>query len=419
MIVQKRTLKDGSYYYSFLYEENGKKYRLKKDSHPYFTRLEDAERWAAAQEGYRAAEKDRLKKKLEWKTKYYNFSELLPKFEIYKKEKAPNKYRDHVKALEYYVLPFFLTEKHLGNVNDWLHHFREFRDWLNNVKSVRSGKLLSAAYKNTIISVLNSFMIFLNEYNLIDSERVSKCGNIEKHKIKYRDHTDYITLDEFRVIYTHLKRSNELVSDFWLILYYTGMRFNELMSLPISQLHKGELTGPLQIELQTHNLIYFGYIVLESQCDTRAKKRDSSGKLIRKPLKSCKTISPKNNRTIPITDKEAWNTLVRLFKIQQERLLKNEYGPDKNQYLFFSDLKETTATRELSKAYNGLSYKTKTFHCLRHTLATNLMGLTRSSFLARNILGHKSSEVFEQYNHIYEQITIKAQENTQEIEFVE
>jgi integrase len=84
-------------------------------------------------------------------------------------------------------------------------------------------------------------------------------------------------------------------------------------------------------------------------------------------------------------------------------------------YVLFDDLKYNDAVRALRQAYEELRREPKSFHCCRHSYATFLVGKTRSYFLARAVLGHRS-DAFDRYNHIYEQIALKAKQKVQEID---
>src|SRR5690606_3377101 len=139
------------------------------------------------------------------------------------------------------------------------------------------------------------------------------------------------------------------------------------------------------------------------------------GTIARKPLKGRKKISPKNSRIIPIREKETWNVLARRYKEQKAALESKVWGRDPINYMLFEDLKYSKAKRSLESAYEGSVFTTKTWHDCRHSFCTFFVGETRSFFLARAILGHKSN-AFEKYLHIYEEMTLKAKQNQQEIE---
>jgi hypothetical protein len=121
----------------------------------------------------------------------------------------------------------------------------------------------------------------------------------------------------------------------------------------LGSIFKGDVPkGPLKEELDKFKVHYYGYIYLQSQIDDNYKKRDSQGRIVRKPLKQCKVISPKNSRIIPIRDKKTFNILVGLHRVQQEHLIAQKYGLDRDDYLLF-DVGWNELTRGLRAAYSA------------------------------------------------------------------
>lgn len=86
---------------------------------------------------------------------------------------------------------------------------------------------------------------------------------------------------------------------------------------------------------------------------------------------------------------------------------RQEFGSSKDNYLLFDGLTMSRLTRTLQDAFVHLGLKPKTYHCCRHSLARYLVGETRSFFLGKAMLGHKS-DVHEDYIHIFEIIKLKA-----------
>jgi hypothetical protein len=64
---------------------------------------------------------------------------------------------------------------------------------------------------------------------------------------------------------------------------------------------------------QDHGIDYYGYIVLESRPADKVRKRQSDGAIPRKPPKGKRKIGEKNNRIIPIIDKDLFNNPVALY----------------------------------------------------------------------------------------------------------
>ncbi len=75
---------------------------------------------------------------------------------------------------------------------------------------------------------------------------------------------------------------------------------------------------------------------------------------------------------------------------------------DLKDYALFDGLDRTTATRRLSNAYKKNGLRFKSWHCCRHSCATNLIGRTGDYSLARLWLGHNSPSAIERYVHIHQ-----------------
>lgn len=422
MYVDKRKDRAGQVYFSFSYlDKDGKRRRLKKSEHPHFATLEEAQSWARGQQAIYASKKNYIAQKLAWKTQYYNFNELIDLYTGWSKGEAPNSWQAAISYLNNWVFPFFLNEKKSGNVNNWHLHYQEFRDWLTKPDlNLKGGKKTNLALStaNSIIKTLNTFTTCLAKYNKMDREVARiKCEAFEAHKLARRSLKDIIPPDEMKAIHARMHTIHPPAADFFLVLWHTGMRFNELFSLPITALYKGQMTNKsFHDELSKCGIDYVGYIYLDSQAEHDDRKREEDKAIKRKPLKGLKEIHPRNARTIPIRTPEVWNVLARRHKVALESFVKKEFGGDKSSYVFFEDLEWNKAYNALKTAYSDLGIDAKQFHCCRHTFTTLLVGETRSFFLTRAITGHRVDRTFERYLHIYEQIGLAAQQNEQVIE---
>ena len=419
MNIQRRETRDG-YYYSFTYrDKNGKLVRLKKDQHPHFTDRKKAETWMRSQEAYIESRKNLIAKKLDWKSRYYEFGPLVEKFTKYQKKQAPNSWKTSVAYFEQYALHWFLNIKHQNNINGWPFLYQEFIDWLHDEARTSRDTKLSLGSANQIIHALNSFIECLSKYGDIDPAVVRKCTHFPKHEMKNeKGLDDLIPEDDFVRLHRKLNTVHRPTADFFYVLYHTGMRFNECWSLPMNCLYSGEIgSSVLADELADKNIEYFGYIVLSSQAAHKFRKRNEHGEIERKPLKSRKRIHASNDRTIPIMDKECWNILARRYKECSKELKKKTHGTDKVNYLLFEDVGYSKSKRELKKVYESFHMEPKGWHAARHSFCTFFVGKTRSFLLARAILGHRSA-AFERYLHIYEDISRKALQGSQEIDEV-
>ena len=420
MFIDKRILKDGSHYYSFSYnDKNGKRIRLKKSEHPHFTDRKTAEAWSKSQKAFEQSQKNLIAQKLEWKSQYFEFDSLVIKYADWQKSQAPNSWENNITWLEQYVLPWFLSFKKQNNVNGWHFLYSEFIDYLRDEATTTSrGTKLAVASSNKVIHTLNSFVRFLGKYNLIDPSAAIKCEAFPDSLQKTKSFDNVIKPDEFSIIEKKLSEAHKPSADMFRLLYFTGLRSNEGFSLPMSFLYSGNMDGILHEKLAEQDIKYYGYIVLESQCADKSRPRNpDTHEIPRKPLKGRKTIHNKNNRVIPIRDKETWNILASRYLACQEEFETRKYGSNETNYLLFPDVNNTKVSRELKVAYSNSSYKQKTLHDCRHSFCTYFVGETANFFLARAILGHKSN-AFERYLHIYESISLNAKRKSQKIQVI-
>lgn len=423
MYVDKRTLKCGKIIYGFTYvDSDGKRRRLSNKKHPEFTDKKMAIEWAKTQAAVVETKKHRIKQRQEWKTKYYDLNDLITQFETFQKQDAPNTYKNNVSYLENYVFYYFVELKSLNNVNLWPNEYESFRVWLLDgvEKLTRSKGALSYSSINNIIHSLNKFVEFLHRCNKADRHLLTKCTPYSDSLRGEKTLNDIVSPEEFEKVLNKLQEIDEDVAELYVFLYRTGLRFNEGVGLPMSFLFQGTSipTESLCNELSAHHLQYQGYIVLQSQPRDKHRRRVTNSAIERKPLKGRRSIHSRNDRIIPIFEKETWNILVGRYLVQREKLAKNTFGPDPLNYLLFDGITNARASKVLKQAHKEVNLPYKTFHCLRHSFCTSLVGKTRSFFLAQTILGHKSVAVFERYLHLNEAMAVRAKENQDDITFV-
>ncbi len=422
MRVECRKLSDGSQYFSFVYWDGEKRVRLKKGEHPYFDSREKAEEWAKSKEAEIDTAKSRIKRRLEWKTQYYDFAKLSDDYIEYCKKSQPNSWRNSKFDLENYVIPFFLGVKKSNNVNNWSLFFEEFKKWLEEEAYTIKKKrvLISYSTKNHCIKTLNTFLDYLKKFNLIDPGNLYKVSSFPAHLMGARNASHLISEEEFKVVHNIQKESNSLAAIFFETAYWTGMRFNEIFGLSMDDLFMGELEdGVLTKGMKDHNINYFGYIILESQPKNKIRDRLKDGTILRKPLKGKPKIDPKHNRLVPIISKDLFNNLVRLYKIQKEKLDRKVYGSDPKNYVLFEDLTHSETIVSLRESYLKTKFSQKSYHCCRHTRCTELVGKTRDFVLARYWLGHARQETTLRYTHIYQQSANTARKKIQKVEFLD
>jgi integrase len=421
MRAEERKRANGALYYSFIYFDGHKKIRLKQSDHPKFDNLGDAQKWALAKTAEHDSLKARALKRLEWKNKYYQFNELADDYIEYCKKSQPNSWTNTRFYLHHYVLPFFLNIKDANNPNSWTLYFEEFKDWLEDcaVTIKQPQEIIAYSSKNHCIKTLNTFLSYLLKKNLVNPSNIHKLSGFAKHKLNTREADDLISFEEYQSIYNNLLEINESVAILYQTAYYTGMRFNEIYGLSMDSLFIGDIDDlVLSKALSDHQIEYFGYIILTDQPANKSRKRQSNGTIKRKPLKSQKKISEKNSRIIPITSKDHFNNLVKLYKTQDGNYQNRKYGSDRKNYVLFDNLSPSECNRSLRLVYEKSKYIYKSYHCCRHTRCTELVGLTRDFVLTKYWLGHSRQETTLRYTHIYQQSVREAIKKKQQIDFI-
>lgn len=410
MRYERRKNSDGSTYYSFQYYENGKRVRLTREEirtrfGKDITTEDDAKHCLKLLDAQIESTKLKVQRRLAWEKEFYNFSKLLEQYEIAQKKVAPNSFQNNVFYLKHYVLYYFLSVKRLNNLESWADYFEDFKTFLETAKTINTGKTMAWNSKNHAIKALNTFFKHLEKQNLIS--KAVKCEPFGEHLMNTRSIDDVVKPDEMEKVYNVLKESgHDTEALFFRFLYFSGMRFNEALAVSLGDLFQGEIENEfLRKKLKAYELNYFGYVVADSQFGGM-----DGEKVIRLPFKGRKKIEEKFNRVIPVIDKVLWNSLV---EVGEELHSKLGNKSPRNQLLFLG-LDDTTASRRLEQAFLKAKLRYRSWHCLRHSRATLLIGETSDTMLARVWLGHNSPRTIEKYNHIYQAVTreAKAKETT-------
>lgn len=371
-----------------------------------FTSKAEAEEWIKRQKEYEYTRRSITAKKEEWIKKSPEVVLYLPKFIAWHRTKAPNSAHQNKQYFRY-LTEFFIGKHALYSPAQWAPLRGKFKRWLEtDARGSRDNGILAYSTKNGVIKCYNNFMKYMAEVEEMHEDFALPIACFGQHLVNKRGAEDVIKKDEYLRVREVLLASDPLVAAFFTIAWNTGMRFAEILGLPLEFIYQGDLDGPLGDEMRKHYDIY-GYIVLESQLKEDYIKRIGN-EVERKPLKSKKRIEPKNNRVIPITDENAWETIAELAEHQQSLLDDQEFGLERLNYLLFDGLNMSRANRALSDAYTQLGIaRKKSFHCCRHSKCTYLIGETRSYFIGRSILGNKG-DVFDDYCHIYDFIANSA-----------
>lgn len=153
---------------------------------------------------------------------------------------------------------YFLDIRNSSNPNNWHLLFREFKDWVDEeMLNCNGEKTQSYSTKNHAINVLNTFLECLGEYGKIDQDSVKRVKPWPKSMIKNKDHTSVISERDFSRILVAIRAQSsfsdlerETISEFYRVLRETGMRINELWSMPFCSLHRGQIKGAVHESLE-------------------------------------------------------------------------------------------------------------------------------------------------------------------------
>ena len=403
MRKERRENKDGVYY-SFVTADRKRlsrkeiQNRFGKD----ITTEKEADECLKLLEAEFEMKKLKIQQRLDWEKKYYNFTSLLEEYIKQQKKSAPNSWQNNEFYCKYYVLPYFLMDQKLNNIELWSSKYDDFKEWLEkDAKTIKSNRKLAYSSKNHAIRALNTFMTHLYDKKIIST--LHKCSKFGEHLLNERTIDDIIEPEEMERICKRLKSNGHHTEAlYYRYLYFTGMRFNEGLAISLGDLYQGELEADLmRTKMDAYKMKYFGYIVSDGQFGGM----DGSGNVTRLPFKGKKAISEKHNRIIPIVDKVLWNELVDVAEKIHESKPKSKKTRN---CLIFEGIDDATATRRLQEAFQQEKLKWRPWHCLRHSRATLLIGQTGDVMLARLWLGHSSPRVIEKYNHIYQAIVRQA-----------
>ena len=340
----------------------------------------------------------------------YNYKGLMEMYLVDRKKLAPNSYKNNIHYMKYYVLHFFLKIQGCKNLEEWYIYYEDFKEWLEDKATLitKPDTPLAYASKNHAIRALNTFMRLMYRKRYVLSLHL--CQQFPEHLLKEKSINDVVSKEHMEKIYQGFIHKNQKeIGVFYRLIYETGMRYNEARGVSLDSLHVGAIPyKSMHTKLKMHDIEYYGYIVLKSQPKrNKSYIRDQDGHVPRKPLKTRKKMDNKSGRVIPIKDKILWNDLAEIFNKRAKEHKKRIYGVDLNDYLLFDKINSGTLTR-LRRLCARLGIPYKSWHNLRHTRATELIGDTSDNLLAQMWLGHRKQEVLDKYVHVYEAIVSAA-----------
>ncbi len=206
------------------------------------------------------------------------------------------------------------------------------------------------------------------------------CEAFDESKLNEKTIDDVINEEESWKIYKKLLELNhQNEAEFFLMLYWTGMRFNEGLGISLEDIYKGDISRESFKNLLNRNKIfyqgsthdnylynYYGFFTLGSQPDNQGSRtiiRDKFGQVLRKPLKMKKTINERNTRIIPIINDEIWNILARRAKEAfKEWKKRTNQTSNKASYLLFNGITQSTSRWRLVEAFDKANLPYRSFH---------------------------------------------------------
>jgi integrase len=404
MKFEKRVNSDGSHYYRFVHynpktqkTESFTREEIRKRFGKDIVTLEEAKECLKLFEAKFESEKIRIQRRITWQEEFYSFSGLLEQYKEKQKKRAPNSWKNNVFYLKHYVLYFFLQEKRLNLIDLWPDHFEAFKVWLETAKKVRGKGVIAFSSKNHAIKALNTFLDHLDRERTITFAQ--RCEAFGEYLLNSRDIDDVVHPHEMEIVYKDMiENGHKQDALLYRFLYFSGMRYNEALAISVGDLFQGEIGSEfLRKKVAAYDIKYFGYVVSEGQF----KGMETSGHVLREPFKGRKVIAEKFNRIFPVIDKVLWNAMVDLAEKLHEKKAKHLGAKD---LLLFPKTSHTTSTVHLKDSYDRKKLKWRSWHCLRHSRATYLIGETSDAMLARVWLGHSSPKTLEKYNHMYQAI---------------
>lgn len=418
MRAEYRKRKNGPGYYSLLYTDPHSQRRLRVPQKKILalygkplTTLAEAKRMIQ----HLAPEYVPLQKRLEQSARASQQSahrqKLLDFYHKRQAKVAPNSYRNNVHYLTHYVFTYFFERAHVGDVGRWHHHFEKYQEWLESeARSIRDPRRkLSYSTRNRCISTLNTFLQHL--YRNRQLEVLHLCPSFPKHLCKTRSLEAVIPEEAQQQVIAQLDQmGHRLEATFFQLLCQTGMRFNEALGISLEDVYTGQLQhSVLSQKLQQYEIPHHGYLLLKSQPAGQGRRlRDASGRILRKPLKGNKEIHEKHARLIPITDLSLWQRLGQLYNEQVTRQQQRVHGYAGDQYALFEGIDKSSSSVRLCRALKALGLPRWSWHCCRHSCATQILGRTGDLMLARMWLGHRSADVIERYVHVHEELVRRA-----------
>jgi len=353
---------------------------------------------------------------LKAKHKFPEFQKLIDLFMVTQKEEAPNSWQTSMLYIDRFVIPFFHGRKGLRDINVWKDYFEEYRDWLLHEATIKGKEqLISYSTRNHAIRTLNKFLTVMSWRKKLRKENLFKCRSFPRSLQNTRGLEAVFTDEDYDLLLEHLEPKTKT---FFQVLYHSGMRFNELYSLPMeSVMFKEELPEYLEKRFKSYNHKIYGFLTLNDQLAVPRKVNGkefvvgASYKNKRKALKGYKgKPKPEQQRIIPIMCRFTWKLIMDNYHRAWDEFdfysAKPNKSKDPNDYFLLEGI-ENPMRRNFFDTLNKLKIKNKNFHSCRHTRITFWVG--RDLFdpiLVRTFSGHSDKgNSFSKYLHLWQQMS--------------
>jgi integrase len=305
-----------------------------------------------------------MKKGLELKennidyNKIPTFNELLDSFlENYKKKvKITTYYYNSVTIKNYMknVIPNIRVDKL---------KFNHFNNWWNYVKK----KNISNSFKNVILKLLITIFEYCEIFYNYKNNEVKKLIPIKDYSIKKDIKSEekiekYISYENFKKLISVI--DNEYWKLFFLVLYFSGMRRNEILALQVTEIPMKEIYVYQQISVMPKKIYNKNLL--------SPKSRNSNGKIL-----------------LPNFVMELLNKHIEINNLKV------------NDFIFFNkektkNVSKTTVLKFLVKYAKKAGLKNADkyhFHMFRHGEATLLDSIGIDDNVVSKVLRHSSSEI--------------------------
>lgn len=295
-------------------------------------------------------------------------------------------YKKRVKITTYYLNLKIVTgyiNKYLPNIRVDKLKYNHFNNWWNVVKRINA----TNKYKNNMLRVLIQIFNFCEVFYNYKNNEVKKLVPIRDYSIK-KDIKSEEKIEKY-ISYENFKKLIKVIDDsnywrlFFLVLYFSGMRRNEIIALQVTEIPMKEIYVYQQLSavpkrIYNHNLI-------------SPKSRSSNGKII-----------------LPDFVMKLLNNHIEFYHLKVDDFIFFKRNSKKN----VTSKIATYALRKYAKKAGLKNAEKYHLHMFRHGEATLLDSIGVDDNIVSKVLRHSSSEITKK---VYIHETEKELKEVQEI----